>query len=193
MVFCNDARTRTFLAVAAEAAGIGSSGSSSDELSRSSSGEPEGSSGRDAEGAVANGAAGANGAAASTAARHPRRPNYSRQLVQMCHAVSGVFAAHGLPRFYADPQPHTSSECHHLGLCEGHCKVNWLFGFCRTALQHLDPRTARRAAFPTRSAARQGPVRTPNCHAGTHWVGQAGPCRQLAHFSGGLAFLHSKN
>ena len=144
-VFCNDARTRTFLAVAAEEAGSrgsntsngssssegelaagciagedsgapahaavcpsGKGGGSSGSSDGTSSGELEGSGG-DASTAAANGVVG------STAARHPQRPNYCRQLVQMCHAVSGVFAAHGLPRFYADPQPHASSECHYVG------------------------------------------------------------------------------
>jgi hypothetical protein len=30
--------------------------------------------------------------------------------VALSHAVSGVFAAHGLPRFYDDPRPHVSGE-----------------------------------------------------------------------------------
>jgi len=140
-VFCNDARTRTFLAVAAEEAGSSGSNTSSGSSSKgehaagglaggdsyapahsaecpagkgssgsgsidgtSSSSDELGGSGRGASTAAAAGEAG------GIAARRSQRPNYCRQLVQMCHAVSGVFAAHGLPRFYADPQPHASSE-----------------------------------------------------------------------------------
>ncbi|KAL4429009.1 hypothetical protein ABPG77_006048 [Micractinium sp. CCAP 211/92] len=33
---------------------------------------------------------------------------YSPHLVALCHAVSSVFASHGLPRFHAVPRPHAS-------------------------------------------------------------------------------------
>lgn len=98
-MFCNDARTRTFLAVAAEQGG---SGSGSSDVTGTNS-EQEGSS--DSSSNV-----GTHSTAASDAPGQLQRPEYSGQLVQMCHAVSGVFAAHGLPRFYADPQPHASGE-----------------------------------------------------------------------------------
>ncbi|PRW39260.1 U6 snRNA phosphodiesterase [Chlorella sorokiniana] len=130
VVFCNDARTRTFLAVAAEEAGCSSGGSkleggsaagplggapaqAAEHPNGGGSGDRDSSSGLSSSseleggGKDSNWAAG-NGAAASTELGRLQRPNYCRQLVQMCHAVSGVFAAHGLPRFYADPQPHAS-------------------------------------------------------------------------------------
>lgn len=87
-VFANDDRTRTFLSLAAQqGAGAGNSTRSSD--SDSDSG------GDNADGGDST----------------QRQPAYSSQLVGLCHAVSTVFAAHGLPRFHSDPRPHASGGC----------------------------------------------------------------------------------
>ena len=84
-MFLNDEKTRTFLALAAGGSHHGGSSTDSDSDSDSDSG---------------GGGAGAGA--------HGRRRRYCPQLVALSHAVSGVFAAHGLPRFYDDPRPHVS-------------------------------------------------------------------------------------
>lgn len=92
-VFLNDEKTRTFLALAAGGIPRGGGTSSSDSDS--------------------------GGGSAGAGAHGRRQQRYCPQLVALSHAVSGVFAAHGLPRFYADPRPHVSGEC----VC---CGGSWL-------------------------------------------------------------------
>ena len=93
-VFANDDRSRTFLSLAAVEAGA----PSSDGTNSSSGG---------GSGGVCSGDAGGE---QQQQQQRRRQPRYCAQLVALCHAVSAVFVAHGLPRFYADPQPHASGE-----------------------------------------------------------------------------------
>ncbi|PSC71913.1 Oxoglutarate iron-dependent dioxygenase [Micractinium conductrix] len=104
-VLVNDDRTRTFLVLAA-----GGGGGGAVEARGGSKAGETGSGGVKA--ALAGGQAGGQ----QQNVRHgggqqalpPPLPRYSPALVSLCHAVSGVFAAHGLPRFYAEPRPHVS-------------------------------------------------------------------------------------
>lgn len=122
--FANDDRTRAFLSLAAEEGSPGGSAAAAG-----------GSSAAATAGGGSAGAAGAESAAAAATAiptssgdgssdseevQAQAQSPYSSQLVSLCHAVSQVFAAHGLPRFYADPRPHASGGLTHsagLQLC----------------------------------------------------------------------------
>ena len=124
-VLVNDDRTRTFLVLAA-----GGGGGGAVEARGGSKAGETGSGGVKA--ALAGGQAGGQ----QQNVRHgggqqalpPPLPRYSPALVSLCHAVSGVFAAHGLPRFYAEPRPHVSGGCRalrvwRLWLRRGKCKA----------------------------------------------------------------------
>ncbi|EFN54078.1 hypothetical protein CHLNCDRAFT_136195 [Chlorella variabilis] len=100
-VFCNDDRSRTFLSLrACGVGGVGDSGccpvaDAAQAADAAQQQQREG--GEEAGGEV-------RGPAEAGAGPQP----YSRQLVGLSHAVSRVFAAHALPRFYAEPRPHAS-------------------------------------------------------------------------------------
>ena len=126
-VFCNDDRTRTFLSLAAEEGDGGSSGGGGTAGVAAAAEGPSNS--RDGGSSDSEG----SGDGGCT---QPQRPRYSEQLVGLCHAVSGVFAAHGLPRFYADPQPHASGEQSHR---EGPQVFAWLRCVCMESLAGVLP------------------------------------------------------
>lgn len=121
-----------------------------------------------------------------------QQQQYSPQLVSLCHAISSVFASHGLPRFHAVPRPHASGEPF-LGCC----RLPWLRGWRGAARQgppwpaclpassrfrsaNCPPNEARFAKSPRCNFS--GPsswfLVRPCLQSPGYWVAKSSSCRQ---------------